>query len=300
MCECPCNADPVINRVILCAASPPYNYAVATSKSALGPFAVISTNVSLTTQFGSFYNDSNVGDFSLFVDDDGAGYILYSSNAHCQVRVNIMRVRSIRMKSTLRCFIQIEPLTDDYLASAWLTTGRTSGILPHGNEAPAMFKRGLYYYALVSDSCCFCGQVGVVPSVSLFVLVMGNLGSRALLTQARVEMCAPLCQRRLSDRIIIRERLPRVRIPSTMAVYPRLHSRRTSFPSVINLCGRCGIFSRPNTLACCNRVSFREIDGSLPLCLGVTKAKVSSLTVLYVDACFAPKNRGREKNVVGK
>ena len=57
---------------------------------------------------------------------------------------------------------QIEPLTDDYLASAWLTTGRTSGVLPHGNEAPAMFKRAGLYYALVSDSCCFCGQGGNV------------------------------------------------------------------------------------------------------------------------------------------
>lgn len=57
---------------------------------------------------------------------------------------------------------QIEPLTDDYLASAWLTTGRTSGVLPHGNEAPAMFRRAGLYYALVSDSCCFCGQGGNV------------------------------------------------------------------------------------------------------------------------------------------
>ncbi len=60
------------------------------------------------------------------------------------------------------CLLQIEPLTDDFLGSAWSTTGRTSGVLPHGNEAPAMFKRGQNYYALVSDSCCFCGTGGLV------------------------------------------------------------------------------------------------------------------------------------------
>lgn len=130
---------------------PPYNYAVATSPSPYGPFSVVSTTVALSTQFGAMYNNSNVGDFSLFVDDDGAGYLLYSAHAHCQ----------------------IEPLTDDYLASAWLTTGRTSGVLPHGNEAPAMFKRGAVYYALVSDSCCFCGTGGQVQA---FMSSSGPLG----------------------------------------------------------------------------------------------------------------------------
>jgi hypothetical protein len=57
---------------------------------------------------------------------------------------------------------QIEPLTDDYLESAWATTGRSSGVFPHGNEAPAMFKREGVYYALISDSCCFCGTGGQV------------------------------------------------------------------------------------------------------------------------------------------
>ena len=120
--------------------SPPYNYAVATSPSPFGPFVTVNTTVALSTQWGHYYNNSNVGDFALFVDDDGAAYIHYSANAHAQ----------------------IERLTDDYLASTWATTGATSGTLPHGNEAPAMFKRRGLYYALVSDSCCYCGGGGTV------------------------------------------------------------------------------------------------------------------------------------------
>ena len=119
---------------------PPYNYAVATSASPLGPFATVNTSVALSTQFGSKYNNSNVGDFAIFVDDDETAYLLYSSDAHAQIEV----------------------LADDYLSSTWSVDGRTSGVFPHGNEAPAMFKRGELYYALVSDSCCYCGGGGQV------------------------------------------------------------------------------------------------------------------------------------------
>ena len=64
------------------------------------------------------------------------------------------------------CIVQIERLTDDFLASTWEATAQTSGVFPYGNEAPAMFKRGNYYYALISDSCCYCGQGGLVSSLS--------------------------------------------------------------------------------------------------------------------------------------
>ena len=74
------------------------------------------------------------------MDDDGTAYLLYSSDAHAQIEV----------------------LTDDYLASTWATDGRTSGVFPEGNEAPAMFKRNGLYYALISDSCCYCGGGGTV------------------------------------------------------------------------------------------------------------------------------------------
>jgi beta-xylosidase len=120
---------------------PPYNYAVATSPSPFGPFLTISNTAANTTQFGNLHNNSHCGDFSLFKDDDGAGYLLYSSDAH----------------------VQVERLTDDFYQSAWLRNhSLTSGVLPFGNEAPAMFKRGGSYYALVSDSCCYCGGGGQV------------------------------------------------------------------------------------------------------------------------------------------
>ncbi len=67
--------------------------------------------------------------------------MLYSAHSHCQ----------------------IEKLTPDYRQSTWVTNNSaTSGVFPHGNEAPALFKRGAFYYALVSDSCCYCGQGGFV------------------------------------------------------------------------------------------------------------------------------------------
>ena len=55
-----------------------------------GPFTTVTTTAALSTQFGRQFNDSNCGDFALFADDDGAGYLMYSSDHHVQVRVGIM------------------------------------------------------------------------------------------------------------------------------------------------------------------------------------------------------------------
>ena len=57
---------------------------------------------------------------------------------------------------------QIERLTDDYLASTWSTTNESSAVFPHGNEAPALFKRNGLWYALVSESCCYRKSGGKV------------------------------------------------------------------------------------------------------------------------------------------
>lgn len=119
---------------------PPYNYAVAVSTSPYGPFNTISNTTALSTEYGFKANNSDCGDFSLFADDDGTAYLLYSSGAH----------------------VQAERLTADYYQSTWATDGATSGVFPHGNEAPAMFKNAGIYYALISDSCCYCGQGGMV------------------------------------------------------------------------------------------------------------------------------------------
>lgn len=122
---------------------PHYSYAVATSKSPYGPFTTVNRTAGSSFRFG-FPANSDIGDFSVWADDDGAGYMLYSSHAHCQV----------------------EELTDDYLSSTWATTSRSSPVFPHGNEAPALFKREGRWFALVSESCCYCEAGGKVHAYS--------------------------------------------------------------------------------------------------------------------------------------
>lgn len=48
-------------------------YAVATSKSALGPFKIINEKVSSLAE-------ENLGDFGLFIDEDETAYIIYTSH----------------------------------------------------------------------------------------------------------------------------------------------------------------------------------------------------------------------------
>lgn len=119
------------------------SYGVATSKSPFGPFQTVNTTAGSSFRFG-YPNNNDIGDFSVWVDDDGVGYFLYSAHAHCQ----------------------IERLTDDYLASTWSTTNESSAVFPHGNEAPALFKRNNLWYALVSESCCYCQPGGKVHAYS--------------------------------------------------------------------------------------------------------------------------------------
>ncbi len=122
---------------------PSYSYAVSTSKSPFGPFVTVNRTVGSSFRFG-YPNNADIGDFSLWADDDGTGYMLYSAHAHCQ----------------------IERLTPDYLASTWETTNQSSLVFPHGNEAPALFKRNGTWYALVSESCCYCEPGGKVHAYS--------------------------------------------------------------------------------------------------------------------------------------
>jgi hypothetical protein len=66
-------------------------------------------------------------DMTLFVDDDGAAYVVYSSESNAT--------------------LQIALLTDDFLQPA----GRYSRVLPgKGNEAPALFKSHHKYWLLTS------------------------------------------------------------------------------------------------------------------------------------------------------
>jgi len=122
-----------------------YTYTVSTSPSPLGPFINdFNDTVAMSTQYGNLHNNSHVGDLNLFLDSDGKGYLIYSSQLH----------------------VQIEPLSEDFRSSAYNATGLTSGQFPTGNEAPAMFKRNGMYYALLSDACCFCN-----PGAGVFAYV---------------------------------------------------------------------------------------------------------------------------------
>ena len=99
--------------------------AVATSDTPVGPFTIVNPNVPV---FGS-----RPGDGSLFVDDDGTGYYIYTAIGEGYA-------------------VRVERLTPDYLGSV----GKTSTILAKGSEAPVLFRRNNLYYALCGPLCGDC------------------------------------------------------------------------------------------------------------------------------------------------
>ncbi len=101
--------------------------AVATSDTPTGPFKVANPNVPLSK--------SHPGDGSLFVDDDGKGYFIYTA---------IDEGYGVR----------VERLMPDYLGS----TGEASSVLIFGAEAPVLFRRNNLYYALCGPRCAFCPE----------------------------------------------------------------------------------------------------------------------------------------------
>ena len=112
--------------------------AVATRDSPVGPFTIVNPNVRV---FGS-----RPGDGSLFVDDDGTGYYIYTSMGDGYA-------------------VRVERLKPDYLGS----NGETSSILAKGVEAPVLFRRNNLYYALCGPLCPDCpegSEVLVLTSIS--------------------------------------------------------------------------------------------------------------------------------------
>lgn len=102
---------------------------VATSDTPVGPFTIVNTAVQLSQA------KDHPGDGSLFVDDDGAAYFIYTAiDQHHSIRV--------------------EHLAADYLSS----TGEVSPVLSQGCEAPSLFRRGASYYAVFDETCCFCTE----------------------------------------------------------------------------------------------------------------------------------------------
>lgn len=128
-------------------------YGVATSDKPTGPFAIRNDNVKV--------RNAKPGDLGLFVDDDGAGYLIYTS---------IERDHGI----------SVEKLSDDYLSS----TLQGSDIISGGCEACSMIKRGGTYYVLFDSCCCFCpGGSGARVYTSTSPLgpytLKGNINRRA-------------------------------------------------------------------------------------------------------------------------
>jgi hypothetical protein len=102
---------------------------IAVSDNPIGPFSIVRTN--------ALHNraQSLPGDGSLFVDDDGKGYYIFTAIGEGYA-------------------VRVLELTSDYEG----LTGMASGILAVGCEAPLLFRRNDIYYALSGPLCAFCPQ----------------------------------------------------------------------------------------------------------------------------------------------
>jgi hypothetical protein len=98
---------------------------VAISDSPIGPFTVVTPAAHLA--------GVGPGDGSLFKDDDGTAYYIYTD---------------MKANYTLR----IEQLTPDYLDS----NGNVSPFFANWVEAPVMFRRNNTYYVLTGPLCADC------------------------------------------------------------------------------------------------------------------------------------------------
>lgn len=105
-------------------------YAVATSDSPTGPFQTVTVNVT-----GIAY--TRLPDApSIFVDDDGSGYIAFT---HEDTHIN-----------------HVQALTPDLLGPLVPNGAVSPQIGPGNNEGILMFKRNGLYYIGYGACCCFC------------------------------------------------------------------------------------------------------------------------------------------------
>jgi len=103
-------------------------FGVAVSATPTGPFTIVNSDVKV------YHSADGLGDFGLFVDDDGTAYLAYNTiNGHRG---------------------SVEKLSPDYLSS----TLENGGYLTEDCEAGSMFKRNGKYYLLTDKTCCFCTQ----------------------------------------------------------------------------------------------------------------------------------------------
>ena len=101
-------------------------FGVAVSDTPTGPFRIVNDDVKMAR------SAEGLGDFGLFVDDDGTGYISYNTINEHQV--------------------SIEKLSPDYRSS----TRENGGVIAKHMEAGSQFKRDGKYYLMTDWTCCFC------------------------------------------------------------------------------------------------------------------------------------------------
>ena len=98
---------------------------VAVSDNPAGPFVIVNEKAHIA--------GSCPGDGSLFVDDDGTGYYVYTDIAEDYA-------------------VRVERLTSDFQDS----DGQISKVIATGAEAPLLIRRNNYYYVLNGPLCAAC------------------------------------------------------------------------------------------------------------------------------------------------
>ena len=149
---------------------PRYSFAVATSPSPFGPFRTVDFNAGASFKFGNSTRsppyvgiNAGIGDFSIFKDDDGTAYMLYSHDPAPLMTHPSANCSSGGADPAGCGKLSVARLSPDFLRSTWdAATQSGEGDALSGFEAPAMFKRGTTYYALSSSACCYCGAGGQV------------------------------------------------------------------------------------------------------------------------------------------
>lgn len=110
-------------------------FAVAMADHPAGPFAVVDDHAEVA--------QPRPGDHNLFVDTDGAAYLIYTSIEG-----------DAGGKISGGHGMSVERLNDSFTGS----TLENTGVFDVGVEAPAVFTHGGFYYAAFGATCCFCPE----------------------------------------------------------------------------------------------------------------------------------------------
>jgi hypothetical protein len=114
-------------------------FGVATADRPAGPFTIQNPDVSVK------YSSQGVGDFGLYVSENGGGYIAYTA-------LNLSQMNDGGSANLAHHRISVERLAPDYLSS----TRENSGFIAGNVESPSLFKRKGIYFLLFDNTCAFC------------------------------------------------------------------------------------------------------------------------------------------------